>query len=133
MEFVFSEDLSIQQVKDVFSEEYSLLKIEFFQKGHVEGQPNSKKDLIQGNPLLKEISVNSGSGSLTVGKNITVAELEHAFNSRFGLNIQVFRKSGSVWLETTTTDNLTLAEQNKLAMEKNTPVETTKPGDIDYD
>ena len=35
----------------------------------------------------------------------------------FGLSAQVFRLSGDVWLETTSTDNWTLEEQNSTGQE----------------
>lgn len=47
-----------------------------------------------------------------------VSELESVFTETFGLSVQVFRKLGNVWLQTTTTDNWTLAEQNQKASEK---------------
>ena len=34
------------------------------------------------------------------------------FGEVYGLGVQVFRKSGNVWLETTVTDSWTLKEQN---------------------
>jgi len=42
-----------------------------------------------------------------------VSELEKIFLEDYGLNVQVFRNSGRVWLETTMTDDWTLAEQNR--------------------
>ena len=39
-------------------------------------------------------------------------ELEKIFKDQFGLAVQVFRKSGNLWLETTMTDNWTLQQQN---------------------
>ena len=43
---------------------------------------------------------------------MTVGDLEQRFQDVYGLSVQVFRKSGKVWLETTVTDNWTLDEQN---------------------
>ena len=64
---------------------------------------------------------------------MTVAEFEKRFQVEFGLNAQVFRKSGKVWLETTITDNLTLQSQNALGLEKSFATEQPDPSDIDYD
>jgi hypothetical protein len=47
-----------------------------------------------------------------------VGELENLFAEKFGLYVQLFRKSGKVWLQTTTTDTWTLKEQSKLASEQ---------------
>jgi hypothetical protein len=43
---------------------------------------------------------------------MTVQELERVFQDELGLYVQVFRKSGKVWLETTATDNWSLYKQN---------------------
>lgn len=51
--------------------------------------------------------------------NMTVNELEQLFKTKFGLNIQIFRKSGNSWLETTVTDNWTLEKQNEEGEELN--------------
>jgi hypothetical protein len=60
-----------------------------------------------------------------------VGELEHAFNVKFGLSAQVFRKSGEIWLQTTTTDTWTLAKQNEVAMEKTDANEDPIPDPLD--
>ena len=44
---------------------------------------------------------------------MTVTDLEQNFSDVYGLSIQVFRKSGDVWLETTITDGWTLEKQNE--------------------
>ena len=41
------------------------------------------------------------------------AELEEIFETNFGLHVQIFRKSGKIWLETSTTDGWTLNQQNE--------------------
>jgi hypothetical protein len=47
----------------------------------------------------------------------------------FGLDVQVFRKSGNTWLVTTKTDDWTIAEHNKRAKEMANPVEAPEPTD----
>jgi hypothetical protein len=44
--------------------------------------------------------------------------VENAFEEMYGLSVQVFRKSGNTWLQTTTSDSWTLNEQNQKALEK---------------
>jgi hypothetical protein len=52
------------------------------------------------------------SGFVGVDESMTVLELENAFMDEFGLCVQVFRKSGNIWLETTMTDHWTLKQQS---------------------
>ncbi|MBA3900883.1 MAG: hypothetical protein H0X62_11855, partial [Bacteroidetes bacterium] len=46
-----------------------------------------------------------------------VKELEQKFQNLFGVSVQVYRQSGSVWIQTTITDSWTLTEQNNRAYE----------------
>ena len=42
---------------------------------------------------------------------MSVYELERSFKNLFGLNVQVSRKAGMIWLETTKTDKWSLQKQ----------------------
>jgi hypothetical protein len=46
-----------------------------------------------------------------------VVELECLFEDQFGLFVQVFRRSGNLWLETTVTDSWSLQKQNEQGKE----------------
>jgi len=60
--------------------------------------------------------------------------LEKSFYDRFDMLVQVSRKSGSIWLETTMTDNWTLKQQNDHGRELSEPVKKILPGrEMDYD
>lgn len=56
-------------------------------------------------------------GMLDVYPEMKVSELESALKDKFKLNAQVFRSSGSLWLQTTMTDHWTLQKQNDHGME----------------
>jgi hypothetical protein len=49
----------------------------------------------------------------SIAQKKSVAELENAFEEYFGLSVQVYRKSGKMWLQSTITDDWTLKEQNE--------------------
>lgn len=55
------------------------------------------------------------SGELAIDENTKVAHLEKEMLEKFGLFVQVFRRSGKVWIETTVTDDWTLGKQNSEA------------------
>ena len=48
---------------------------------------------------------------------LTVETLESMFEDEFGLHVQVFRKSGETWLQTSVTDHWTLEKHMKIAQE----------------
>ena len=47
-----------------------------------------------------------------IEENMPTWQVERLFESELGLHVQIFRKSGSIWLETSVTDDLTLDQQN---------------------
>ena len=66
--------------------------------------------------LLRDLSPNLKAGDLLIEESTVVSSLETAFEVEYGLHMQVFRKSGRTWLETSVTDNLTLKEQQAKAV-----------------
>jgi len=52
-------------------------------------------------------------GDFRIDSKLPVGEFEQKFLAKYGLNVQVFRKSGNLWMQTTATDSWTLAEQNR--------------------
>lgn len=67
--------------------------------------------------LLKE-------GIITLSNETITGEFEQFLSVRYGLFVQVFRKSMGTWLETTRTDKWTLGEQESKGKESaNTAVE----------
>lgn len=70
-----------------------------------------------GSKTLGECRTIHKKGQITITPNMTVNDLEQCFSDIFGLGVQVFRKSGKVWLETTVTDGWTLEEQNNQGKE----------------
>lgn len=123
---------TISEIKEEFHAVFPFLKLEFFTKPHDVSDASLIREMIKTNPELGELSKNKKSGKIDFTPYTTVAALETAFREH-GLNVQVFRKSGTVWLETTITDNLTLQSQNALGKEKSLAPEQPDLSDIDYD
>ncbi|HCA82653.1 MAG TPA: hypothetical protein DEP18_02620, partial [Flavobacteriales bacterium] len=59
-----------------------------------------------------------------------VKTFEHNWKEIAGLWVQVFRKSGNVWLQTTVTDDLSLADVNRFGEEMAKDVEKDALPDI---
>jgi hypothetical protein len=103
---------SICSVQKQFNDLYSYLKLEFFKQPPVSGAGNARNQMIIYDMMLKDIQNIRKSGVVAVSKQTLVSELEKQFAKDFGLYVQVFRKSGRIWLETTATDKWTLEQQN---------------------
>ncbi|MCC6599044.1 MAG: hypothetical protein IT223_00045 [Crocinitomicaceae bacterium] len=117
MKITIDNKKTARAVQSEFSEKYPFLKIEFFSRRHKTGSGTEKKFLIDSNRVLGKVNTAGMVTELPVRDDMTVAELEKMFAEKCGLFIQVFRKSGRLWLETTATDQWTLAYQNEQGKE----------------
>ncbi len=117
-ELTLSDDLKISEIQEQFNGIFSQLKLEFFSKAHEDGEGSHKNDMISPELTLGSVRNNHTEGSLKVAPDMSVSSLEEAFETNYGLHVQVFRKSGDVWLETTVTDSWTLEEQNNRSLER---------------
>ncbi|MGV3609618.1 MAG: hypothetical protein ACO1N0_01630 [Fluviicola sp.] len=112
MKLTINDQQSIEQIRNLFNKEFPFLKLEFFSRRHESGQASSLQFLIRKDVTLSECRTVHHSGEITITPDMKVSELEQLLWTDFGLGVQVFRKSGKVWLETILTDTWTLAEQN---------------------
>lgn len=112
-----SDDKTIGEVQAEFQEHFPFLKIEFYSGEHIEGQGTLDALKINVNKTIGEVRSKHTSGELSIHGNQKVATLESNFHDMFGLNVQVFRRSANLWLQTTVTDEWTLSQQNETAKE----------------
>ena len=124
-----SKDKTIQEVQQSFSSKYLFLKLEFYKVMNNDPALPVRKHLPHSFTLmaagLKE------NGLIDINNDTTVASLEKIFFTKFGLNMQVSRKSGISWLETTMTDSWSLQKQNEHGREITLSAITLIPGDRD--
>lgn len=112
MKIQINDDRKIYAIQEEFSGLFPWLKLEFFSKPHKTGGGSPKKQMVPSSRTLGETRTIHDSGTITITPTMTVAALEQAFHEVYGLSVQVFRKSGKSWLETTVTDSWTLEHQN---------------------
>jgi hypothetical protein len=70
------------------------------------------------------------AGKIDIGSGRTVASVEYDFFRILGLCVQIFRKSGNLWLETIQTDHWTLQQQNDTAKESCCQKTIEEPSDF---
>ncbi|MFY9308222.1 MAG: hypothetical protein WAQ28_04145 [Bacteroidia bacterium] len=112
MKITINDNRKISVLQEEFNTVFPYLKIEFFSKPHLAGRGSAKQYMNPNSKTLGECRTIHNKGELIINPQTTVADLEESFRKLYGLSVQVFRKSGKVWLETTVTDNWTLEEQN---------------------
>lgn len=109
-----SDTKKIVEIQQEFSEMFPHLKIEFFStRKHVEGEGSPVGEQLDIALTLESCRTKHVAGDLKIHPLMSVAALEKAFAEKYGLNAQVFRKSGNLWLQTTATDSWSLEEQNR--------------------
>ena len=115
---------TVRSIQEKFSSWYPYLRINFFRKntGKASSQASFSPEV-----RMADINKNLRNSTYELGDFTSVAGLERAFGDKFGLPIQVSRRSGNLWLETRLTDHLTLKEQNIIGEEISAVQSTTLP------
>ena len=123
----------IYELQQEFNTAYPFLKLNFYLPAAVKsGQQRTHNNPVDKSFLLKTAGLKK-EGDIDISETVTVANLEKSIHDQFGLNAQVLRNSGNIWLETTMTDEWTLRQQNEHGREithGHTPEENNS---VDYD
>jgi hypothetical protein len=116
MKIHINDNTLIKDLQAGFNSCFPFLKIEFFGANQKYDEASSKK-LIRNNRKFGEFRTAHRKENVVISPDLKVSDLEFLFQSIYGLSIQIFRKSGSIWLEATSTNNWTLGKQNTEAKE----------------
>ncbi|MES2679484.1 MAG: hypothetical protein V4635_06340 [Bacteroidota bacterium] len=109
--------MKISTLQKKFNADFPFLKLEFFKHPHKVNRGNNKKDQVRSDSMLVAAISSTKEAELVITADLTVAAVEQMIMDNFGLPVQVFRKSGRSWLETTLTDDWTLRKQNQEGLE----------------
>ena len=131
MNIELNPNTKIEEIQVEFNKRFPYLKINFFQTKNKPEDEVTPKDMLQSFVFLKDVSGSKLNGSIHINGLMTVKELEHQFRIQYGLHVEVFRKSGKIWLKTSASDQWTLDEQNKEARDSQLEIKTEKE-DSDY-
>ena len=112
MEIEINDSRTIEEIQSEFSGEYPYLNIEFLTGLGKKKGVASKSDLFPRQRKLGSIRDNHFDGSISLGAEKTVREVLDELENKFGLRAQIFRKFGSMWIETGLTDHWSLSLQN---------------------
>ena len=115
--FTIQDGTKISTVQTLFNTTFPFLKLEFFKHPHKVYGYNTKKELLRLPRKPDEQLIGEVGKVIRITEDSTVASLEQLFIEYFGLLLQVFHKSGKLWLETTITDDWTLKKQNEEGLE----------------
>jgi len=123
---------TVGDLQNDFSGIFPYLKLEFYRLTNGSLGSTIRQKLIKTTSL--NTVGNQKEGEIEVTDIMTVEHLEKSFLERFGMIVQVSRKSGTIWLETTMTDNWALKQQNDHGRELSEPIPRILPDrQMDYD
>jgi len=124
---------TVQHIFNEFNARFPYLKLEFYTRGHGDGEGSRKEDQVGHTTLIGYLNPSLHDTSVEFDEEMTVADFEKLMQEKYKLNIQVFRKSSDLWLQTTATDHWTLGIQNGKGQRSTADYEI-EPVDInDYD
>ena len=127
MKIEIGDDKTVGQISDEFNKHWPNLKIEFFRHTYSADKASPKKEQIAHYLFLKSIRNLHNESSILIKANDLISEVEKRFEDNYGLHIKIFHKMGNDWIESTTTANRTVAEQNENGDEFAIPVPTELP------
>lgn len=114
MKLQIDTETKIRDLQKKFTEVYPFLKVEFYKEQHAEKKVSAIKDRISPDKIISELVKSFKAESVHINRHRTVAALEKDFYEKVGVAMQVSRKSGNIWIETSKTDDKTLRTQNQL-------------------
>ncbi len=120
MKLKVTPDRLISDIQKEFNEIFPYLKLEFFNLRSFVRNDFSAKMILPNNKKLSDGVNGIKTGTIEIENGMKVSDLEKKFKDEFSLAVQVFRKSGNLWLETTMTDDWTLFQQNNHGKEIST-------------
>lgn len=113
MKIFIENNKSVSAIQNEFNAVFPNLRLEFFTKVHQKSESSLWDDLISPEKTLGQFRHKDFTGDIEILPEMTVTVLEETFHKKFGLYVQVYRRSGDIWLETTATDNWTLEKQEQ--------------------
>jgi hypothetical protein len=113
MEIYISEEAIISNIQNDFREAYPFLTLEFYRQPHEEGEHCNEMEKLSPDTPIDDIRMMHTFGWIDISKQRSAAEVEYDFRHQLGLSVQVMRKSGAMWVQTTKTDHWTLQQLNE--------------------
>lgn len=108
-----NEFMTLKDIKDQFNKKFPNLKIEFFQKHHEPKEASPKNAIYEDSLTLKDVRDEGSLNPISIHGNTKTSTLEEHFENEYGVSVQVYKKRGNTWIQSTSTDDWTLSEQEE--------------------
>ena len=121
MNLTINKQATIADIQHAFHHYFPYLKIEVFSQPHELHKLSNENTHLTNETLLSSIPTLTKEGDFHFDADIKTGEFEQNIWNHFGLAVQIMRKAGHVWLQTSQTDDWSLAKQNELAKNASQP------------
>ncbi len=108
-----TKEKTLLDLQSDFSGKFPGLKIQFYRGAYLSGKTSPPEDQLPASVAVGQVPGFRQEGEMDTDGHLKVATFESRLWDTFGLNAQVFRRSGNLWLQTSATDQWTLAEQDR--------------------
>lgn len=123
MELIIGYTTTVDDVLMQFNALYPFLQLQVYSSLPTWHKSIQKLVKMPPGQLIKTWAPTHSQVSLSIENKITVAQLVDSLKA-IGLRARVSRKSGNQWIETSLTDDWTLEQQNREAMQISIPQES---------
>ena len=104
------------QVRERFRQRYPMLDLHFYRCAHKPFRGNLETDELRADLPLTTLQPEIREGSVNIDGDVTATQLEQALEEDFGLHVQLVRRSGWQWMQTSLTDKWTLQHHMDFAV-----------------
>ncbi len=131
MDLQINNQTLLKDIHHAFQKEFPFLDLAFFSIPHETGEASPKNARLPLTLSVGEAGDAHKIGAFVLQKSFTVKALEDQFENQFGLHCQVLKRSGKLWLQSTTSDNKALETLNTEV--ENAHLEEPMPAEeVDY-
>ncbi len=110
--YIFGEK-TLFEINEEFQQVYPHLKLKFFRLHHEPQEGSESSAKIPYTIKISRVSQHFQNGHIGINGNKKVSSFEKEFEKKYGVPVQVYRRSGHTWLQTINTDSWSLYEQNE--------------------
>jgi len=114
MELFIAQTSKLEDIQKAFHKVFPFLNIAFFNGQVKRDLPDIHMIESNAQTRIQDIRQSEKEGILQLSGDMSVENLEQIFHQDFDLNVQVLRRSGEKWLVTTSTNDLSLQQQNTM-------------------
>lgn len=111
-----TQETHLLNIQFAFREAFPKLKLAFFKNAHDKKEISSIAEEMIEDYTMAQLHNDFEEKDFSFNPNETVGNLESRFETELGLHVQVLRKSGGIYIQTSVTDDWTLSKQMEMAV-----------------